>query len=516
MWGIDPTVTTEGQPRPLHTAIRLGELRVSGKKRKSKSKKPRQTDHSTIDEHRRHGKTLTPPLVSLPEMKPVSWMNDRLPEMLWAALLVSHLPRPEALAVFRQVAEYVGQFHDIDAPYDITHTGLSKLRPEILEEILGIIVATDECKEILRSLLLLRGLPARDNWEGAIRQAPLANDWEALMVAVAKTLYHQSQESTDCRWARLICALAAGRLKLPPELAKEYVYYPDYGNMRKVRPSIRATEMMLDMVGDTDREWPRRFWSQCLADTPCFPLQTTLTSAPVIVGTTPERSRQVYDLLIEHCNQTGTTTATDPEHDTVFGVAFYCLSILQELLRIGASQSITARLALRTIVECLITLAYLAEKNDPELWKSYRVFGAGQAKLQYLKLEELDEPPTYVSVEVLKELANEDIWEEFLPIELGHWEKANLRSLSIEANAKDDYDRFYAWTSAFAHGHWSSVRDAVYDSCGNPLHRLHRIPGKSARALPDVVPDACNLVDKVLEIVSKCYPDFPHRVTVGT
>lgn len=437
--------------------------------------------------------------------------------MLWAALLVTHLPRLEALNVFREVAERVHKSRDTDPPDNITHSGLAKLKSETLREILQTVVVNDERVEALSPLLLLKELPARESWQKVLGRAPSADGWRSLMLAVAKTLDHQSQESTDCRWARVICAMAAGKLAFPEaleELVKEFAYYPDYGDMRKVRPTIRATEMALDMGGEIDEEWADKFWGQCLSDTPCFPLPTS--SIPtLVVGTTPERVRQVYGLLLQHSNQTVSTTAIDARHDTVFGIAFYCLSILQELLRIGASHSITARIALRTIVECFVTLTYLAKRDSLDLWKSQRVFGAGQAKLQYLKLEELDQTIYYVNAKSLKELANEDIWEEFLPIELGHWNKADLRSLSIDADVKDEYDRFYAWTSSFAHGHWGAVRDAVYETCGNPLHRLHRIPRQSPRALPDVVPDACSLVDKVLEIVSECYPDFPHRVTIN-
>jgi hypothetical protein len=491
--------------------------KIKRKKKSSPKNQSPQINHSTISEHHRDGKTLTPPLASLPKMKPFSWMNDRLPEMLWAALLVSLQPRSEALDVFRRVADHIAHLDDKNLLYDITHTGLSEMAPETCEGFIKIIAATEECKETLRPLLLLRELPVREYWATAIEQAPSDHDWKALMTAVAHTLDHQSQESTDCRWARLICMMAAGMLELPTEIAKEYAYYPEYRDQRKVRPSVRAAEMALDAArGTIEREWPDKFWLQCLKDTPCFPLPAKPSPLSVVVGTTPSHVREVYKLLVEHSNQTVETTATDARHDTVFGVAAYCISILQELLRVGASQSITARIALRTIVESFITLSYLAKEDDQELWKSYRVFGAGQAKLQYLKLEDMEASPTYVDTETLKQLANEDVWEEFLSIELGHWEKANLRNQSIKAGTKDDYDKFYAWTSAFAHGHWGPVRDAVYDTCGNPLHRLHRISRDTVRTLPDVVPDACNLVDKLLDVVSQCYPDFPHRVTVKT
>jgi hypothetical protein len=490
---------------------------IKRKKTRTPKKQPSQIDHSTVAEHHHTGKTLVPPLASLPKMTPFSWMNDRLPEMLWAALLISSQPRSKALNTFRQVADHIAHLDDEKPPYDVTHTGLSELGLEVREGFIKVISATDERKDALRPLLLLRELPAREDWAAIINQTPSNEDWQTLMIAVARTLNHQSEESTDCRWARLICMMAAGMLRLPTEIAKEYTYYPDYGEQRKVRPSIRAAELALDVAAKiTEREWPKKFWFQCSEDTPCFPLPTTLPPLSQVIGTTPSQVKEVYRLLVEHSNQTVTTTATDPRHDTVFGVALYSLNILQELLRIGASQSIIARIALRTLVEGFITLSYLAKEDNPELWKSYRVFGAGQAKLQYLKLEELGASPTYVNTETLKELANEDVWEEYLSIELGHWEKANLRSQSIKANVKNEYDTFYAWTSAFAHGHWGPVRDTVYDTCGNPLHRLHRIPRDIARALPDVIPDACTLTDRLLSVVSQCYPDFPHRVSVKT
>lgn len=495
-------------------AIPAKATKMSSSRKKRRTKKTTSKNHTTIEQHHRQGKTLIPPLKRIPNVKKTSWRNQRLPEMLWATILVSNLPRQRALSKFREIADYLSQFRDTDsAPFDITHTGLAKLAPEVTEEIINILVSTDDCKQILSSLLLLEDLPAEDSWKLALGKLPKNTSWQPLMRAVAYTLDHQSQESTDCRWACVICMLAAGKLVLPSEeVGKEFIYYPEYGDMRKVRPSIRATEGALSLF-ETDTKWPAKFWEQCLTKTPCFPLKTRREDK-VIIGTTIDQVTLVNDLLVNHCNNTRATSAIDPRHDTVFGVALYCLNLLKDLLHVAMSQSITARLALRTIVECFVTLNYLAKRDDPELWQSYRIFGAGQAKLTYLKLDELNDQPSYVQVETLKELANEDMWEEFLPIELGHWEKTNLRKISEDGGVKDQYDRFYSWTSTFSHGHWGAIRDSVYDICGNPLHRLHRIPRSSARALPDVIPDACILADKILETVSHCYPDFPSRVTI--
>jgi hypothetical protein len=471
-------------------------------------------NHSTIDQHQRDKKTLIPPFLKLPQLRLSSWVNDRLPEMLWATLLISHLPRSDALDVFREVAKYVNGVSDGDRPHDITHTGLSKLRTDILEGLLAILTASTERKEALRPLLLLREVPIGESWTEAIGVASQDGDWGKLMLAVASTFDHQSQEATDCRWARILCMMAAGKLEFPADSREEVrmlVEYPNYGDMRTVRPTIRSTEQAIAGMDQGATDWPTRFWAQCLSNTPCF-LPATHDGSSIETSAIVDRLNRLSELLVEHDHHTRTTSGVDPRHDTVFGMTLYCLSLILELTRNDSSRSIEGRIALRTIVECLITLKYLAKKDDAQLWKSYRVFGAGQAKLAYLKLDELANTSKYVDEKMLKQIANEDLWQEFLPIELGHWEKADLRKMSIDVDLKDLYDSFYPWTSTFSHGHWGAIRDAIFDTCLNPLHRFHRIPRAVARRLPDVLPDACALADRMLAIVSNCYPDFPDRI----
>lgn len=171
--------------------------------------------------------------------------------MLWAILLIVHLPRVEALNIFRELSNFINKFRDKGAPNDITHTGLSNFDPEILNGILEIITRNEERKNILRPLLLLNELPVKDYWAKFLGETTSPDDWKVLMPAVAKTLDHQSQESTDCRWLRILCMMAAGVYKLPTEeMVKELVYYPEYGDQRHVRPSIRATEMAFSALDD--------------------------------------------------------------------------------------------------------------------------------------------------------------------------------------------------------------------------------------------------------------------------
>lgn len=486
---------------------------MSKKKRKNRKKEP---SYSSLERHKRQGKSLVPPLLQIDQLQLQSWANNRLPELLWAALLIAHLPRELALSVFRDVASYAEKFVGSKDYIDVTLSGIAQLDSASVDDIIDILTSEPTQGRILRPLALINDLPAFERWRDAL-EVPNEEDWELLKIAVAQILDHQSQNATDCRWARVTFMMHAGKLVLPTEeLAKEVFYYPNYGEMPKVRPFIRSTEGAVAQVPPPTLDFASKFWSQCMKETSCEAAHSPTNRELIVTGTTLQCVNDVYISLVEHCNQTRVTIDIDARHDSVFRIALYALSILQELLRIGAAQSISARMLLRTLLECLVTLTYLVQRDSPDLWQSYRSFGTGQAKLAFIKLDQSEEQVGYVKKETLEQLANEDMWHEFVSVNIGHWEKTNLRTMSENAGVKPEYDRYYGWTSSFSHGHWGAVRDTVFEICQNPLHRLHRIPRSSPRTQEDVLSDACQLVDKILVEISKIYPGFDRRVSISS
>jgi Family of unknown function (DUF5677) len=486
---------------------------MSGKQAKKKRKENR--PYSRLEQHVRSGAALTPPWLTVPNLQKTSWMNDRLPELLWAVLLATQMERRAALEIFRLVARVGADYRGIGKT-PITLSGIASMPQGARDAIIGAITADPTSRAILHCLTIFKDLPSRETWLARLGAPTSPTDWTPLMNGVARTLHHQSQESTDCQWASMYFRIASGQLKLPTdELNRQIAEYPDFGDQRTVRPSIRASEIIQDNNYKIETGWSGRFWEQSLRETQChFSLtQDGLSSSEA--GATLENVDRLADCLAKHARSSLRTTGVDPKYDTTFGTAFYCLSILRELIGFRANGSILARMGLRSVLECYVTLAYLMKKNDEALWRSYRVYGAGQGKLAFLKIdesEELRERPAYVSVDTLKALANEDQWQEFLPIDVGDWEKSDLRKRSEFAGVKADYDRYYSWTSAYAHGNWGAVRSSVFTTCLNPLHRLHRIPLVLARQLGGVIPDMVQLVDQILAFVDGAYPAFETRL----
>ena len=75
-------------------------------------------------------------------------------------------------------------------------------------------------------------------------------------------------------------------------------------------------------------------------------------------------------------------------------------------------------------------------KDNPELWAKWREYGAGQAKLNVLKFDESVEPPEFIDLEAIEAIASEDMWEEFLDVNLASWSGLDLRKLSESAGGE--------------------------------------------------------------------------------
>jgi hypothetical protein len=485
-------------------------------KRKREAKKKRAKNYSGLPQHKQTGKVLTPPFLTLPNLRPSSWIDDRLPEVLWCALLVTHLPRELALTIFRGVAKLLEDKFEHNRPIDVGHSGLAELVPDLSTRVVRLVCSAPGARGVLRPLLLLEALPLRDTWGTAIGEQPIEGDWDTLRVAVAHVFDHQSQEATDCRWFRVLVMLISGQLKLPTmEMIRQIAYYPNEGDQRSVRPFIRATEMSFANGPDVPtRTWSGTFWAQCRTDTVCIPRELHLTAQAMSGGTTVQQVDAAAEELQRHYCSTSLTTTVDAKHEAVFGLAAYAISILRELLRVGAATSIMARLGLRSLLEIRITLAYLQKRNDVATWTEYRAYGVGQAKFAFLKLDdETARAVGFVNAEELNSIANEDRSAEFVTINLGNWEGTNLRKMSEYADVKAEYDSYYTWTSAYVHANWGAVRSTSYDLCVNALHRAHRVLRRNAARQNDVVQDACCLVDQILETVNALFPSFTHRVS---
>jgi hypothetical protein len=176
-----------------------------------------------------------------------------------------------------------------------------------------------------------------------------------------------------------------------------------------------------------------------LEETQCFPgrFRRPVEGPEFAYEPAKQRWGQIYAGLAMHFVETLKTTSVDARHDAVFGLALYAMSLVASAMRPHSTRP-SGRHLLRSLAEVHITLAYLVTKDEPELWQTYRANGTGQAKLAFLKLveRERDDLPGHVDLGVLERLANEDMWQEFVEMDFGHWAGLTVRKMAEDAGSR--------------------------------------------------------------------------------
>lgn len=486
---------------------------------------------STIDQHLRVRNKFIPPMAQLPKMKTSSWIDHHMPEMLWAVLLTGTLKRTEYLDCFRQLAALCRNWFlknkeentskeksdDIGVNFTVIAdlTKLAEISDEDFHKFLSIPLSFPLGLNALRPLLLIDSIPGVDRWRRELAATPIDDDWATLAHSVAGVLDHQSEASTDIRWFKVIVPIISGRMFYPPSEAnhmEELRLFPDMGDMRIVRPKIRSAEMMMRRTPPTS--WINDFWAQTMRETRC--IDPSEGEDYVFVDTRID-ALSLYaarDGVIKRFNNNINAERVDARLDSAFGLVLFALSVLEEIGMHRINTRILGVFSLRSLAEVCITLHYLEHIDTPAMWQSFRVYGAGQAKLAFLKAQQTHgDLPEFIDESTLHAIANEDSWQEFLDIDVGHWANSNIRKLATDCNAKDIYDKYYDWSSGFIHGNWAALRDTNFVTCHNALHRLHRIPRVLHRNLNSVEYDAIILVNDMIKILERLYPNtnlIPH------
>ena len=476
-----------------------------------------------LSDYKIQGKRLIPLLMTVPNIRFDSWGNTRMPEMLWAALTSVNIDQQDALKIYRKIGDCFFENKDRDdiSP-DVTLTGIAKFPPDFQRKILRVI-CDENTSPFLAAMLVFDNLPGKQAWKKMVPQLQEDFAWSILANTVSHCFFHNSIESTDCRAAKIIPLIAMGKFQFVrgeisderiSEIINDLTYYPFGDDPKRAESTIRAIEGgisgMFSSEGAISHEWAEHFWKECFERTMC--LSFIANNGVISKRHKSKKIKLLRKQLLQHFEATISTTGIDPRHEATFGIGLFGLQLIAELIDCGIQNTASGRIILRTLAEAFITMRWLVYKDENELWDSFRKYGCGQAKLQAMKLAELDENVSFADVKMLDEIANEDQWDKFLEIGLGHWSGSNLRQMSEEANVKSVYDLFYNWGSSYTHAGWGAIRESNFQNCANPLHRFHQIPLKIPQSLPTVLPDSCILVNLILDTISEQYPEFEQRI----
>lgn len=469
-----------------------------------------------LEKLRKVGKNLKSPFDKLGNIAFSSWIHEVLPDVLWSALLVTHLERTKSLSAFRTIITLIKDNKALIDDRMLVHSQIAKMDDKLFDVLFSWLGKDADARKALAPLLIIESLPDRRHWERLLGNTSLEQAPIFLSRAIAECFDHQSQAATDCRWFRVMTKVAQEKMLFNSSLAERFeqlVKYPNLGDMRSVRPSIRAMEMATRAdPKDNTPPYNEAFWDECWHRSECIFAESIQINDKIDTVSVFEKVIEIDNAISEHFHNTITTTKIDPRHDGAFGLVFYISHLLTLSAIEGVGKTVLGRLILRTAVESYITLSYLVKKDDSTVWLQFRNYGNGQNKLSYLKYINLENKPSFISKETLEEYLNEDMWQEYIDIKLGAWDGKDLRKMAIEAKEKEFYDRYYDVLSGYIHGNWMAIRQIIFGQCLNPLHRLHRMPLPPRMLIEDAVPDLIKILNLALDKLNALYPPFKPRL----
>lgn len=488
-------------------------------KRRFKNSKFKDYNLSHISDLNNKSGSLTSGWNSIPNGKSVSWMEDAIPNYLWAILLAGNLPREDTLHLFRSVINRAATRHLTDS--SITMLELPNINPDDKLYIFEEILMNPAAKRILSALNFLECLPDKIFWNTTYDILPENESIDILAKGVYESLDHQSQSATDVRWLFLMYEIVARQKMIltgePSGLFQYFLEYPNKGDMRSVRPMIRSAEIAFRAMNSEGnkkiRQFNIEFWKECFDRTPC------LIPKPIIQNKldVQELTVDATAIYLEVVNSFKMNNSDfDAKREVVYGSIMYAFTVYLEIISYKNYFRIAGTSLLRILVEIYINLKYLTHRQDATLWEKFYKYGIGKCKQIFLKSieKEDNELPEYINVENLYNYASENGWIEMQDIDLGDWGKTSLRDRAIESSIKDFYDKHYDFLSAFSHGQWGALRQTVFTTCMNPLHKVHIVPKISPSiGIESVHIEATKIMNLLLELLNQNYPPFKPRFT---
>jgi hypothetical protein len=512
-------------------------LRHTGPVGKAKRNRQKRTA-SSLAEHRRHKKTLTPPMMTLPNLRQTRWQHERLPDFVWLQAIREETgglpPANDALDILDPFVpdpqkdtprpQPATDGHPLPAPIDYLDGRISTfaLVPERqrgpAREALSTCARWALPDGLGHALALYPDCPAAWLYEDWAREHHADPEigiayLKRLVVAIYDPCGRPSSQLRLMPLARMIkhgkLYFAEG-MKIT-ELLPDYPTRLSTADQLHVEQWARATSLTRLASEDSTiaQTWVTYFWRHSYEIAPCEepPTQPPAPeehdeqddgqmprepprerSAPASLAEVRRRLFAAVDELgqgLQVLQQQATLDTHETTADEIkLGLASRQFRLLRRLI---ADPSLwnneMAPHMLRSMIDVRIILAWLIKQDDLQLFERFKAYGQGKRKLFKLKLEDLMESEKVsfdeddrAFLDRMREKVNQDTMEEFQTIDLGgSFSGKNIREMAKETDLADLYSLNYQPLSTEAHGEWGSLLDFDLRHCGNPLHKYHRL-----------------------------------------
>jgi len=473
-----------------------------------------------LDAYKRTGKTLAPPLATYPNLKPLDYHRQLLPQLLWLEAILDSRGEerfPGAVHRFLDLVDGVGttgsdpvsglvesfSFVPEDKRAGFVRDNRDAVEAMVIEPFSLVLMLHAECP--MQWLLDCYG---RDGL-----QFDLDSALAALSRWTASLLDREGDHANMVRTMAVARYLKAGKLRLPrgTPFIDELAAYPKCKDRRATECMLRA--MSHGVFGGMVHEsaWGDAFWRTNGRISMCAVEDDS--------NEQPDRAAQeeVLSRLIARYGMAAGAflAAIQQDHQKCFPDPsdFEKTSVLSGLLARASALGLDmlteqsswkaeiGGILLRCLCETLILLAWLLHKDEKGLYQRFVQYSLGQQDLYGLKLEGYEGyreafQALRLGDEKLADNMAKDSWDaQMRTINLGNWADTDTRKMAEEGGTKVYYDLVFSLCSADVHSQFISLVRWNMVPCKNPLHNYHLLPAFGRRVYNPFLPlTACVLL----------------------
>lgn len=459
--------------------------------------------HSKLEQHVNSNRELIPPFLQGDMGKIIklqSWSKDRMPEYLWIGLLRKSVDRTTFFEKMWYLKEYILNKYEEDIGKFSTILKLSDNDKEELFNKIKYLFGNN----ILDPLIIVSYFDSQ--LRNVFYDKNNTNDNRIKEIEnLTKEMYDRYSEiSMDVRYIIIILKTNKLRFIKGQSIINVLTEYPttDFNDPKMEMYKVELSSFEGVIFGE-NYEYSNYFYEEMYLMSDCNPLILNFGYNDKREEL-KERLIEIKDLLIK-----SDEIKYNHKKDVIMGNLSYIYKIINEIYISKLENSISSRLVMRTLVEIYINLKFISlkEKEDKDIWESYKDYGSGKYKNIYKKIEEgkvTCSNNSHLDKNILKILANELKDEEFIKIDFKNFANKSIRQKFEDVEEKELYDIFYDYDTCFTHGYWSAIRESALLFCDNPLHNYHCVPDNNGeQKLMDISSDYIFILDKIINIVKK-------------
>lgn len=468
---------------------------------------------SKLSDHTfKKGKFITP-MNSLQKMQELedekSWTYGRMPEYLWIGLLLRFYGRDEGL---RESCNIMSVLHKLVPDlYTARLSQIIQLDSDIQKKFYDFIIFMG-AKEALAPLSIYLTASRAPVFAECFccPEQSIDDRCQMLVQTMHDIMDHQSNEATDIRFVALYFNLLSGKVHLLKEDLELLVAYPVSKHndeiMRRARPAVRVSEMMILTFENADTEYLKGFW-RCVSEmTECNIFAVKFPEEKQNIIAYMEKLHEVFAYLSD------LFIVADPLNEkmnVLLGIATYSYKRLKEIYEHNLFNSISGRSCVRVLIEDYIMMKYLVknEVSHDNIWRDYQLYGIGLYKLVLARHRENGvSDGSHFDEKYVEALVNEFKPEEFIDMDTKYFDKQNIRIKAESVDEKNLFGLYYDYDSSFEHGLWGAIRESSLLKCNNPAHKYHCIPDiEGETILKTTLPDCIMVMNKTVSFLNELY-----------